>query len=209
MTKEQCTQNQHVKQSTRAKVCLNESTLEYKTIEGFQTTFFFSILTLFMISIVFDDLLSQLTPLRHQNFIPLMWQKFSILNNHIQRKSKWLQAFSCLKSTNFQTFFILFPKTLNLKFNTNLFKYERGIEFDFILNALACYLQWVNGSGGYWRWDHVKGGGKGKSTKIENLKWEVNPKPLLIWSLVIIYLYTWSKTWPIFGAMPHTCSTLI
>ncbi len=92
MTKEQCTQNQHIKQSTRAKVCLCEFTLEYKTTEGSQTTFFLKILTLFMISIVFDDLLSQQTPLKHQNFIPLMWQHFSIFNNHIQRKSKWLQA---------------------------------------------------------------------------------------------------------------------
>jgi hypothetical protein len=67
----------------------------------------------------------------------------------------------------------------------------------------------VDGGGGYWWWDHAKGGGRGKSTKIENPKWEENPKLLLIWFLIIVYLYTWSKTWPIFGARPHTCSTLI
>jgi hypothetical protein len=65
---------------------------EYKTIESSQTTLFFSILTLFKISVLFNDLLSPLKPLRHQNFIPSMLQQFSILNNRIQRKNKWLQA---------------------------------------------------------------------------------------------------------------------
>lgn len=70
----------------------------------------FSTPMFFAISIASNNLLLLPLPLSRWNFIPLMWQWWSILNNHIQRKCKGLQALAVLvyKLSSISPF--LFPK---------------------------------------------------------------------------------------------------